>query len=201
MKKKYPLIELPPSSYFERLKKKEIEAFFSDFIKIMPTRIAYLKSEIYGLNANFPEKTNPESLFILEAWLLQHLKLRKISEDEKEDYLSQLSPEFRNTAKAPSTVLDPESRAMAFDAGLYFGEVIIANNSGSFWEPLTKGSRRNVLFGHPCIHGFTPSPICPIINLTTLCSSLAEGLKSSGSIPALYAFFSDTAQKFRTNRN
>lgn len=144
--------------YFDKLSKKELTAYYEWFQAAIPERIDQLTEAVRGTAAceSWTPDFTPESLLTLGAWFAGQVKVSKLTYEEKHKLRAQMVAHVA----VPQTGLTERTFSIAFDVGIYFGEVIRRNVPGAKWTQRL-GSRKNVDFGQAVLVGHGKVPLEP----------------------------------------
>lgn len=127
----YSLINLPFHKSGSELTATEAQEYFDWFVSVIPERIGVLNGlvqENEPLISKGLDVTNPDSLIPLGNWLKENVSAVKRTENELQTLKKNVVGPLRHISDQviQDWELSPESLSLAYDVGMYFGEVLIA---------------------------------------------------------------------------
>lgn len=155
----YSIIRPPFALNFREMSGNELEAYREWFHEVVPERILELTKAVNatsGFQKWKPDRT-PESLDLLGVWFDGQVELRRRTPEEVEEVRSMLTFPI----DVPDGELTNKSFSLAMDIGMYFGEVILKNLTGTRWDQPLR-AKSFVDYGQPVIMGFGAVPLNPI---------------------------------------
>lgn len=157
----YKPIEPPVTfNYIREATKKEGKEFFEWFMSVKDERIRILEKAVQTTPGfeNWKADFTPKSLCIFDEWLPKVAELRSRTEEEIATEKKKLLPQFKNLNISTET-LTGRSISLAFDVGIYMGEVFIHNNPELEWAPYLK--TEFIYNNQPVIQGFGKPVFAP----------------------------------------
>jgi hypothetical protein len=151
---KYPLIS-PPLAFNKphTATSKEARELFDWFILVKDERVQILEKAIQTTPGfeNWQANFQPESLAELQSWLKKVVETRPMTLEETKEEEAKIKEQFIGILKPPTQTLTSRTVSLAFDAGIYMGEILRRNNKDLKWE-LCKGKSFNSK--QPVLAGF-----------------------------------------------
>lgn len=183
--KGYRLIAPPCHFRFSRLSRQELELYGRWFMSSIDDRLAVLSAAVRetpggGFELNF----RTDSLLPLGEWLAQRVFLRKRTELEKQEISRAALPEVA----VPEHELTDESISMAFDVGVYLGNVFTQSNAKLFWQQQFL-DKRDIDYGQPTICGFKQGRANPVRLTQTFAYGVAERRVAPARLHAVAEFW------------
>jgi len=176
----------PISLEFAEMSKKELKVYFEWFLKVIPGRIAHLRSavnESSGLD-NWSADFSPDSLLQLGNWFASEVETRPRTQDEMNAF--QLNGHRIDVERHELT---GRTASLAADVGMYLSQVFIQNFTCLQWsQPL--GAKKSVDCGQPVLVGFGIVPFNPTRMLLGLAYGIASHEEGGGSLRELYDIWS-----------
>ena len=172
----YAIIQPPFTLEFNKMSKKELEAYRIWFHKIMPERLTELTNAVKGTPGyeNWKPFLTPESLVVLGRWFEGQVKTRKRTFEEMEEIRSKLTFPI----DISENELTNRTFSLAVDIGMYFAQVILKNVPGSRWDQILK-DKRYADYGQPVIVGSGMVPLNPVRVIVTTAYAIS-GKKPAG---------------------
>ncbi|GAA0706487.1 hypothetical protein GCM10009429_38950 [Dyella marensis] len=186
----YQIIQPPFSLQFWDMPKEELKEYFAWFKAVIPERIEKLTEYIRQDPAyvNWKPDNSTSSLDALGEWLIGHLSLRKRTEAEMEAMRSD-SP---HSIEMPNYDLTDASYSLAFDAGVYFAQMLMAHHPSLSWTQEFK-SRKSMDYGQPLLVPFGPVPLNPIGVSVSIAHGLADRSRPASRLREVYEEWSRRA--------
>jgi hypothetical protein len=179
----YEIIRPPFTLEYQTMSKKELATYMKWFFDVLDSRIVILQEAVRstpGFSDWVADRT-VNSLNDLGRWLVKTLSTRPRTAREME---AAQSGGPHETA-IQDYELTNQTFSLAFDVGMYFSQVLLANNPTLRWEQ-GKGSRRFVDFGQPVLVEFTSAPFNPVRMMVTFAYAAVSGERNDESLRALY---------------
>ena len=168
----YTIIQPPFPLLFRERSKTELETYGAWFHEVAPQRIAKLMTTVRntpGYESWEPNAT-PESLDILGRWFEGEVETREKTADEIDETRAKLTFPI----DIPEDELTDKTLSLAMDIGMYFGQVILKNLTGTRWDqPLKKKNFAD--YGQPVIMGFGTVPLNPVRVITMTAYGISRG--------------------------
>jgi hypothetical protein len=179
----YEIIQPPFTLNFKEMQKAELKNYYSWFMKIMPDRINFLESYIKEQLAysSWCADFSPDSLLSLGEWFADNVETRNRNKAEIEDICSRSTYPI----DIPDQELTNQTFSIAMDVGMYFGQVILKNLSGTKWDQSLK-SAKEADYGQPVILGFSAVPLNPVRIVVSLAYGLVSGKQKGERLRGLY---------------
>jgi hypothetical protein len=175
------------------MSKKEREEYYNWYMGIMPERLKDLFKLIKHskeYDAWLPDYTS-KSLEILGQWFSENVQTRKNTKGEIAEIYAK-SPGWFKSVEIEDWDLTEASFSLAFDIGLYIGNVFIKNNSELSWFHVNKGRKDYSNYGQPVIDGFkNGGQFNPTRIMIVLAYSLADGTQDGSRLKELYDYWSN----------
>ena len=145
----YPSIVFPADTPVAvEMTAKHAKRYLEWFRTVLPERIALLESEVRKdvVGSDWKADFTPGSLRQLGAWFVT-----KVATEVCEPV-----PVILHERQIASIdyKLTGETYIRSFDAGIYFGEILIRADPRLKWDVITKGTKRNIDFGHIVIYDY-----------------------------------------------
>lgn len=153
----YSIIQPPFTLKFQEMTKSELRNYYSWFMSIMPERIAGLEAYVREVLPIWRADKSPESLGPLGEWFATRVETRQKSNEEIEEIRANL----RFPVEVSTEQLTNKTFSIAMDVGMYFGQVVLCNLSGTRWDQCF-GSKKAADYGEPVLMGFGPVPLNPV---------------------------------------
>ncbi|WNM07527.1 hypothetical protein RI056_10435 [Komagataeibacter nataicola] len=165
------------------------------FISNIENRIRVLNNTLK--TSDFPIKIDLdysyESVKMLSEWLAKHVESVKLNEEEKEKIKnSQPFP-----IAIPESVISSVTKSLAFDVGIYLGEVLRKKNPWVIWKQVSTG-KRNYFYGQMVLVGLGKVDICPMHIVEVFCVGVKEGEYTDGK--RLLSLFNMWREKAQNNK-
>ena len=176
----YDMVCLPArKKEFKEFSKKEAEIYLKWYISEIDSRIFILKrfAKEDGCKCNFDY--SPESLIDLWSWFETKIYTEEKSTKELEEEYKKY-PEWMHEFIS-STKISIETYKIAWDVSVYFGEVLVRNNSELYYGFFSKPKSR-MSVNKPVVLGFKhnmdvdPRQIIKVFSLRDLKESNARAL-------------------------
>ncbi|GBR16037.1 hypothetical protein [Komagataeibacter nataicola] len=130
---------------------------------------------------------------MLSEWLAKHVESVKLNEEEKEKIKnSQPFP-----IAIPESVISSVTKSLAFDVGIYLGEVLRKKNPWVIWKQVSTG-KRNYFYGQMVLVGLGKVDICPMHIVEVFCVGVKEGEYTDGK--RLLSLFNMWREKAQNNK-
>ncbi|WP_308720937.1 hypothetical protein [Komagataeibacter xylinus] len=129
----------------------------------------------------------------LSDWLSQHVGSVCLSEQEREE-IRQQQP---FPIAVPESVLSSATESLAFDVGVYLGEVLCKQYPWVAWQQVSTG-KRNYFYGQMVLSGINAVKVCPMHIVAVFCIGVKEGDYTDGK--RLLSLFDRWEQNARKNR-
>lgn len=179
----YSIIQPPFTLKFREMPKAELRAYREWFMKVLPERVAALEAEVRRKPeyAAWAADGSPESLDRLGAWFAGKVETRaKTSEEIDADKAKLTFP-----IEVPGEQLTNRTFSLAMDIGMYFGETVLKNLSGTTWDQALR-NEKFADYGQPVIMGFGSVPLNPVRIVVMLAYGIAGGKQGGGRLRELY---------------
>ena len=177
----YEIIQPPFTLKFREMPKPDLRAYNHWFFGVMPGRITGLEEEVRRspAQAQWRADFTPDSLETLGQWFEGQVEVRTKTEQETEDLKAKLTFPIDVAGEQ----LTNRTFSLAMDIGMYFGQVILKNLSGTKWDqPLRNDKFAD--YGQPVIMGFGSVPLNPVRIVVTTAYSVAR--KKPAQLRGLY---------------
>lgn len=129
----------------------------------------------------------------LSDWLAQHVGSVCLSEQEREE----IRQEQPFPIAVPKSVLSSATQSLAFDVGIYLGEVLRRQYPWITWRQVSTG-KRNYFYGQMVLIGINAVEVCPMHIVTVFCIGVKEGDYTDGK--RLLSLFDMWERNARKNR-
>jgi hypothetical protein len=155
----YAIIQPPFPLQFRDMSKTELETYGAWFHQVSPDRIAELTRAVKRTPGyeHWEPNATPESLDDLGRWFEGKVETRRKTAEEIEETRTKLTFPI----DIPELELTDESFSLAMDVGIYFGQVILKNLTGTRWDQPLK-NKKFADYGQPVIMGFGTVPLNPV---------------------------------------
>jgi len=185
--KEYKPVMLPFSPDFAELPKSKQKEFFKWFMDIIPERLEMLANFVQSTEgyADWIPDFSPDSLIKLGEWYYNAVETREKTEEEIANV-----PEWIG---AEPWTLNYKTRSIAFDVGIYFGNVILRNVSGIKWKIWDKG-KKSVDYGKPVLIGAKENPLQPYHIMEVLAFGYADKSRHPSKLRELYDIWKESLQ-------
>ncbi|PIZ55093.1 hypothetical protein COY25_01295 [Candidatus Uhrbacteria bacterium CG_4_10_14_0_2_um_filter_41_7] len=183
----YDLVEPPQLEMFRKITKTELREYYDWYHEVMPDRLEQLTRFITSdpKYNNWQPDYSVESLSVLDSWLCENVGMRKLNLLERlTKYKGR--PRWVRSIEISNYTLSEESVSFAFDAGMYFANVLLKNIPGTAWIHCIKTRKSDVSYGQPVVTGFGNIDFNPTNTFTVIARKMVEK-KESGQI--LIKFF------------
>ena len=178
---KYQNISPPFTLKFWEMKKPELKKYYEWFIGQIPERVAQLQDTVAVSMKGWLADRTPGSLDELGVFFAGNVGVRKRTMEE----ISEIKSSSPYAIDIPASELTNTTFSYAMDLGMYLGQVVLANISGTSWEQVLSG-KSNADYGQPVITGFGKVSMNPVRLMTTLAYSIADGTKTGARLRELY---------------
>lgn len=178
----YDFVNPPFSLNFKDMTKVELKNYYDWFLENIPIRVQKLESLVnlsYGFE-NWRANYEPSSLSLLGKWFSQEIEVRERTINE----YKQLQDISRYPVDVNSFIPTDKTYSIAFDIGMYFGEVYVKNHSKLSWGLFTT-NKKSIDYGQPVIKGFGKVTFNPIYMLIVQTMNLI-GKKDEQCLIELY---------------
>ncbi len=155
----YAIIDPPLALRFHEMSKTELDAYWTWFHDVLPSRLAELARAVRRTLSyeSWEPAMTPDSLEALGRWFENEVEVRKLTSVEMETVRHKLSFPI----DIPDSELTNRTLSLCMDIGMYFAQVVLRNLPGTRWNrPL--GSKRMADYGQPVIVGFGPVVLNPV---------------------------------------
>lgn len=145
----------------------------------VPVRIRILESEVKVSPewSHWRADYSPESLKTLGRWLAATIVMKnepKVVSDKHGNVL------------AIENQLSTETRTRCFDAGMYFGEVLVRNNPELKWELSGTKDKRNADYAQVLVKGRHFVPCNPVEMAVAFAITVAKGDRTDAYLHEVY---------------
>lgn len=183
----YSIVQPLSNLDLPRMSSRELADYQSWFREMIPVRIEEMRkavSETDGFESWLPDLT-PKSLEVLGDWFASQVASRKTSAEEQNELQAQLS--------FPIDISDEEltnrTFSLAFDVGMYLGEVVRETVSGAPWKQVN-GDKKFADYGQMVIEGLDgPTPLNPVRIAVNLAYGISRGQQDGNRLVALHAYW------------
>lgn len=184
----YNLIEPPFSLNFSKFSKGESESYFEWVRSVSDYRLAELIAEVSrtALSEEWTANYSPTSLRVLGEWFAGNISVRDRSIQE----ISNLQSKMYYPIETPDYELTDTTFSLAFDIGLYLGEVFVRNNSSLKWGYSFR-RKTSVNYGQPVIFGFGDMELNPIRIVVVLAYGIVSRRDDSSGLYSIYEKWSN----------
>jgi hypothetical protein len=183
----YTIIQPPFDLNFPEMSKKDLVAYREWFHSVIPERTSELGNAVKG-TAGFeswdPDLT-PDSLAVLGEWFRREVETRRRSDVE----MAELKSRLTFPIDVPNEELTNRTFSLAMDVGMYFGQTILKNLSGTRWDQPMK-NKKFADYGQPVIMGFGTVPLNPVRIAVNLAYAFAAKEQSGDRLRALFDVWS-----------
>lgn len=179
----YSIIQPPFTLKFREMPQSELKAYREWFLAVLPDRVAALQAEV----RRAPEydawlaDRSPESLDGLGQWFAGKVEVRAKTAEEIEDTRTKLALPI----EVPGEQLTNRTFSLAMDIGMYFGETVLKNLSGTRWDQPLR-NEKFADYGQPVIMGFGSVPLNPVRIVVMLAYGIASGKQGGRRLRELY---------------
>jgi len=183
----YSIATLPLSKPMQDLSQRELLSYRDWFLRNIDQRVDELARLVIGTNgyADWTADFTPASLSRLGEWFRGAVVVAPLDERER----ARIKAKFPFPIEAPTEELSAETLSIAMDVGIYFGEVIRKNVSGTKWDQPTK-NKKFADYGHMVLMGFGSVPLNPIRLTITLAFAFAAKEQSGSRLRELFDIWS-----------
>ena len=166
------------------LSKRELREYDRWFHEVTPERVGEL-ADFVRRSPGF-EHWRPDysrgSLDSLGRWLATKVETRQRTQEELDEIASRLP----HREYVSQNALTDRTISLAYDVGMYLGEVLVRNNPTLGWDQIF-GSKRFIDYGRPVIVGFRGKvPFNPVGMLLTYVGKLERGTDRGRGLRELY---------------
>lgn len=183
----YEIVQPPFSLNFHDMTRKELDAYFRWFIAEIPVRlekVAQTVRESKGFESWHADET-PESLDALGEWFVSQVAMRQRTETEGR----RIAAKALFQSATPGEELTDRTFSLAFDVGIYFSRVLLANWPVLKWSHVL-GNKRSVDYGQPVVVAFSVGPLNPVQVMVTLAYGIAKETRDGPRLRQLYNYWS-----------
>jgi len=173
----YPIIRPPLDrpfldQPFREMSKEELREYANWFHSIIPHRIKILEKAVKGSLGfeSWKADMSPESLDPLSRWFEKQVETRKKTKEELEADRALLG----KFGEPEDWTITERTASIAFDVGIYFGQVVLVNVPGAKWSQVLRG-KRNFDYGKPVIIYPGGVPLEPINIIIVSAFKVARG--------------------------
>ncbi len=169
--------------------KKQLQELYSWYLLQIPIRISYLTNFVQATREYeaWQADYTPASLKRLSSWFATQVKTQKRTKEVMQAIERQLTfPVHISDYDITSDTL-----FLAFDIGMYFGEVMRINHRGLEWTLCLK-PKNDVNFGSVVLTGIGKIAFNPNLICRTLSYSYAKDMNSEKNMLAIYNNWAET---------
>jgi len=189
--KPYNTLAPPFRLRFQEMSKTEIEGYFRWFFEVFPQRIR----ELVGLVRDTPgferwdADNTPKSLEVLGEWFANQVELRNRTPAE----LQVITDKLVFPMDVSGEELTSRTFSIAFDVGVYFGQVLVTNLPTLRWKQAS-GSKNSIDCGQPLLTGFVSHlTLNPVRIGVTLAYGLAARSQSGSRLREVHDYWAARA--------
>ena len=152
--KKYRSALLSFSKSFRDMNQQELQALYNWYVSVIPKRIQVLTEAVKGTSGyeSWEPDFSPDSLELLGRWFAHTIKTRNRTREEKKEIYAN-APEWFKHVKVSDETLTTQTLSLAFDIGMYVGQVFLKNNPRLRWFHELR-RKDDIHYGYPVIAGF-----------------------------------------------
>jgi len=182
----YSIVQPPFSLSFWEKDTKEAQAYYDWFLESIPVRISVLEKAIQTTEGYQDKDLNltPESLKWLGCWFSDQVEVRKRTEHEMKTIYDE-APEWFKQVEIDDWELTERTFSLAFDIGMYFGNVLLKNNPKLQWTMVTK-PKKYTHVKQPIIEGLSNMKLNPVAIMITCAYSFIRKNDGPNLLSELY---------------
>ena len=169
---------------FHDMPKGQLAEYREWFLREKPHRMKVLEGAVIetpGFEKWLMDRS-PESLKLLGEWFAQNVRTRLRTDDE----IERIRSNQRFQIAIPPVDLDYETLSLAFDVGMYLGDVMVKAFPVLRWEQYLK-TRRALYFGQMVLLGFHADvPMATVSLANVLAYGIADHTRDGSSLYELF---------------
>jgi hypothetical protein len=169
----------PLRTVFKGASKQDLLAYGEWFHGIMPERIAELTGAVQGTGGfeMWAADLTPGSLGPLGGWFQRQVETREKTQAE----LDEIHASVTFPMDIPGWELSDKTFSLAMDIGMYFGQVVVSNVSGTKWDQVMQDPRF-IDYGKPVVVGRGRDRLEPVQIAVMLAYGFARKNRSGGHL-------------------
>lgn len=183
----YAIIQPPFELKFREMSRSDLLAYQNWFHSVMSARTLELTMAVKatpGFESWVPDFL-PDSLSLLSKWFHCEVKTRSRTAAETTEIESRLTFPI----DVPYDELTNRTFSLAFDIGMYFGQVVVRTLPGTRWDQPMK-NRKFADYGQPVIIGLGTTPLNPVRIAVTLAYAFAANEQPEDRLRVLFDIWS-----------
>jgi hypothetical protein len=133
---------------------------------------------------NWNPNYSAESLSMLGDWFTEKIKKNGVTQDKT----GKIENTIDNLVETTSCDFTDETRSLAVYVGMYYGQVMLENNSALKWEQQL-GNKNLADFGQPVVTGLGVIPINPVRVVNSIASGILNETKTGKQLRQSYDYW------------
>jgi len=180
----YSIVHVPYPHELKAMSADELQAFMRSFLDAIPQRISQLAEAVREPKAYGRWKADfrPSSLGALGNWFAANALIEPRAWEEKKNSQERGRPMIEDLSHH---TLTERTRSIAFDVGIYVGQIFMKKDASLQWGQLLDDKNR-VMYGLPVLTKSGRVVVDPISEVTALALALALNLQEGTALWALY---------------
>jgi hypothetical protein len=184
----YEILSPPFSLDYKNMSKPELKAYCQWFMAQMLARFAMLETTVRESPEfrDWAMDFSANSLHSLGHWYTSQIETFQRTPEEIAEIKSKLPFQF----DIDNYDLTIRTISLAYDLGMYFGQVMVKSHLTLKWDQVLK-DKRDIEYGHPVVAGFKyDGTMDPVHLMTVLAYSIANGSKGGDRLYELSVIWS-----------